>query len=140
MILGLNFFQKYFIIPDKNNQSLDTEALKKTTEYKSIISGEQFSVVDDSDETKVLNTENTAQQTSPHKSASKKKKKRKMLLSEIKKQFDELTLTYEEVNNYYSKMISAEKFTRQTMTNLNKKQIELETKKEKYSKKVLLTG
>ena len=136
LILGLNFFQKYFIIPDKNNQSLDTEALKKTTEYKSIISGEQFSVVDDSDETKVLNTENTAQQTSPHKSASKKKKKRKMLLSEIKKQFDELTLTYEEVNNYYSKMISAEKFTRQTMTNLNKKQIELETKKEKYSKKV----
>lgn len=137
LILGLHFFQKNIIETDKNKKDLNTKEIQKSIEYKNLMGKEQFSVVDDSEDSKVLNTDNNNNVLTASSQKNKKKRKKiKVPLSEIKKKFEEINLTFDEVYNYYIKMMSAENFARKTMINLNKKQIELENKKDIFSKKV----
>ena len=104
-ILGLRFFQKYFVYPDKQNKEIDTVQIKNSKAYKYFMSKKQ----------KVLNDET---------------------VKEIKEKFDEVQLTYDDVFNYYNKMNSLVNFTRENMNLLNKKQIELTTRKERATRKV----
>ena len=104
-ILGLRFFQKYFVFPDKENKEIDTVQIKNSKAYKYFLSKKQ----------KVVNDET---------------------VKEIKEKFDEVQLTYDDVFNYYNKMNSLVNFTRENMNLLNKKQIELTTRKERATRKV----
>lgn len=135
LILGLHFFQKNIIETDKNQKDLNTKEIQKSNDYKNLMGKEHFSVIDDLEDSKVINTDNNIMTTSSNKH-KKKGKRTKIPLSEIKKKFEEINLTFDEVYNYYIKMISAENFARKTMINLNNKQIELEKKKDIFSKKV----
>ena len=135
LILGLHFFQKNIIETDKNQKDLNTKEIQKSNDYKNLMGKEHFSVIDDSEDSKVINTDNNIMTTSSNKH-KKKGKRTKIPLSEIKKKFEEINLTFDEVYNYYIKMISAENFARKTMINLNNKQIELEKKKDIFYKKV----
>ena len=69
---------------------------------------------------------------------NKKIKKKKITLNEIINKFNYIDLKYDEVYDFYTKIISLANFRRKKMIELNKKVINLETKKQNYIKKVNL--
>ena len=60
----------------------------------------------------------------------------KLHLSELKSKFDNLNINYEEVFDFYKKVSSKQSFYKNVMMNYNIKQINLESQKDNYSKRI----
>ena len=64
--------------------------------------------------------------------------KLKLNLSELRNKFDNLNITYEEILDFYKKVYSKQSFYKNVMISYNVKQINLESKKDNYSKRIKL--
>ena len=153
-IIGVYFFQKYFIHKQKGKNNIDeiiNNQYKLDSDFLNFMKGQKYILSNSNDENLIDNNLNTDINIILKKSKSNnlikynsleynkenmKIKKKKITLNEIIKKFNYIDLKYDEVYDFYSKIISLANFRRKKMIELNKKIINLETKKQNYIKKV----
>ena len=153
-IIGVYFFQKYFINKEKGKNNLDeiiNNQYKSDLDFLNFMKGQQYFLSNSNDENLTDNNLNNDINNILKKSKSnnlfikddfeenidnKKIKKKKITLNEIINKFNYIDLKYDEVYDFYTKIISLANFRRKKMIELNKKVINLETKKQNYIKKV----
>ena len=155
-IIGVYFFQKYFINKEKEKKNLDeiiNNQYKSDSDFLNFMKGQQYILSNSDDENLIDNNLNTDINTILKKSKSNnlikfnsleynkenmKTEKKTITLNEIITKFNYIDLKYDEVYDFYTKIISLANFRRKKMIELNKKIINLETKKQNYIKKVNL--
>lgn len=64
------------------------------------------------------------------------KEEQKILLSLLKEKYDNLDINFDELYNFYTKMMNKQSFYHNYMMKYNDKEVQLEIKREKYSKKI----
>jgi hypothetical protein len=83
-----------------------------------------------------LNNTITNNQSNINKNSNPQKEEQKISLVTIKEKYDNLDINFDELYNFYSKMLNKQSFNHSYMMKYNDKQVQLEIKREKYSKKI----
>lgn len=154
LILGLDIIKKYFIDIDTCNKEINTTEIVKSDDLKTFNS-EKFSIkttenLDSRSSDTPYNSDNqmksniednskNEENTNNSKEKIREKernKKCKISLKFIKDKLDNLDLNYDSVFDFYTKIMNKTNFYHNQIMNLNTKQINLESKKEKSMKRV----
>jgi hypothetical protein len=125
IILGLDILKRYFIDLFKHGESINSQLILNTADYKTFISG-AYSVVDENDR-EIFSTDNTA---------NKNTTKAIIKLDDLKEKFKGLNLDLDSMIDFYSKLINKTSLYRQNMNLYNHKIITLEGVKENSTKLV----
>ena len=162
-IIGIYYFQKYFINNQKKNNSEEeiiNNEYKLDSDFINFMKGQQYifsdldeelisednqkternriknDIINKSNKINKIKSSSIGDLTNRTKTKIKILKPKLINIDEIRSKFNYINLKYNEVYDFYSKIISLANFRRKKMTDLNKNLINLQTKKNLYIKKV----
>ncbi len=128
IVLGLDIIQKFLLNSFDMDPNEATKMLYESEEY-TVFRSEKYIICEEN------STRNNTPQR-PKLTGNTEEIKSKVNLSQIKKKFENLCLSYEDIINLYSKILNKQTFYQNIMVQYNFKQIKLESIRENYSQRI----
>lgn len=140
LVLGLDIIKKYYVDVDKEGKEINNSVFLNSEDYR-IFTADRYNVYDNESGAIILNTNSISYddkiETLNNNVNSPGTRTAKIYLKDIKEKFDNLEIEYESLCNFYTKIITKTAFFHNNMMNLNFKIINLESKKDLYTKRVV---